>query len=1155
MDKLHRMPGAWPFLIAMFINAFVDLGHKIVIQNTVFKIYDGSTQVVLTAIVNGLMLLPFIVLFTPAGHVSDSQPKVRVMRLSAWAAVAITLLITAAYYAGWFWLAFAMTVLLAAQAAFYSPAKYGYIKTLFGKSRLAEANGLVQAVSIVAILAGTFAFTAFFEAWIGASTTPHDMLQDVAPLGWLMVTASIVELLALYRLPMEEKPATDKRFVWDDYLRGRSAKANVKAVTRNTVIRQSIIGLALFWSVGQVLLAAFPSYAKDNLGVTNALVIQGILAATGIGIVLGSTIASRLSRNRIETGLIPIGALGIAVGLWLLPLLGSTTAHALNMIFIGAMGGVFIVPLNALIQFHAREEELGTVLAASNWIQNLAMLGFLILTAAFALFGINSRYLLLIVACVALVGGAYTVIELPQSLVRFLLGLLMKQRYKVDVHGLQNLPAQGGVLLLGNHISWVDWAMVQIASPRPVRFVMLKSIYDRWYLKWLLKSLGCVPIQQGGGAGQSLDTVASLLNEGEVVCLFPEGAISRTGQLGEFRRGYERACEKANDDVVIVPFYLRGLWGSQFSRSSGKLKELRDTPLHRSVVVAFGRPLPKTTTADVLKRRIFDQTVRSWQHYMEDLPSLPEAWIDSVKRRTAGMAMADGLGKPLKAGEALSASIAMARRFAKLSPEQNVGVLLPTSNAGVLANMAALLAGKTIINLNYTASREALASALDQAQIRTVYTSQKFIQKLEQRGLPVSEVLAGRQLVMLEELRKDFSKVEMIATWVAVKVLPAFALKALFCKPVDPQSTAAILFSSGSEGMPKGVMLSHRNIMANIKQTSDVLNTEDHDVVMASLPLFHAFGLTVTQFLPLIEGLPLVAQPDPTDVVGVARAVATYKATIMCGTSTFLRLFARNKKVEPLMLASLRVVVAGAEKLSEDVREAFQLKFNKAIYEGYGATETAPVAAVNLPDALDVTYLQVQRGGKVGTVGMPLPGTSLKIVDPASFEELQTGDEGMILIGGPQVMTGYLNDPERTAKVIRELDGDRWYITGDKGRLDADGFLTIVDRYSRFAKIGGEMISLGAVEQVVKSAIADPDVEVMAVNLPDDKKGERIVLLHEQQLDTAALKRALLEAGHNPLMLPSEWLKVDALPKLGTGKADIAGAKKLAAESRVVEVE
>lgn len=1147
MDKLHRQPGAWPYLIAMFLNAFTDLGHKIVIQNAVFKLYDGPTQVVLTALVNGLMLLPFIFLFSPAGHVADAYSKVRVMRVSAWAAVAITLAIAVAYHAGWFWLAFAMTLLLAIQAAFYSPAKYGYIKTLFGKAHLAEANGLVQATSIVAILTGTFVFSALFETWLdGAVTSPEQLLREVAPLGWLLVGGSVVELCLLYRLADRDRPAATARFAWGDYLRGRQALNNMRAVGERPVIRLSIIGLATFWSVGQVLLAAFPAYAKTTMGIQSALVLQGILAASGVGIVLGSALAGVWSRNRIETGLIPLGALGIAFGLGCLPLFDTALGHALNFVFIGTMGGLFIVPLNALIQFHAREAELGTVLAANNWVQNLAMLSFLLLAAVFALAGLSSGWLLALIALVALLGGLYTVLKLPQSLVRFLLALLMTRRYRVAVHGLENLPAQGGVLLLGNHISWIDWAMVQIACPRPVRFVMLKSIYDRWYLRGLLKALGCIPIQASGGAGGSLDRVAELLDAGEVVCLFPEGAISRTGQLGEFRRGYERACEKARSEVVIVPFYLRGLWGSQFSRSSGKLKELRSAPLHRSVIVAFGRPLPKDTRADVLKRRIFDQTLRSWQHYMQELPTLADAWIDSVRRRPGELAVTDGLGKPLAAAQALAASHALARRMRRLSPEPNVGLLLPTSSGGVLANMATLLAGKTVVNLNYTASQEALTSALEQAGIRTVYSSKRFVDKLEQRGLPVGEVLAGYRVVYLEELRQQFGKAELFATWLAIRLLPAAVLRPWLSRAHDPDATAAILFSSGSEGAPKGVMLSHRNIMANLKQTSDVLNTEHDDVVMASLPLFHAFGLTVTQFMPLIEGLPMVCHPDPTDVAGIAKAVATQRATILCGTSTFLRLFVRNRKVEPLMLGSLRVVVAGAEKLGDDVREAFKLKFSKEIYEGYGATETGPVAAVNLPDALDVNYLQVQRGGKIGTVGMPLPGTSLKIVDPATFEELPTGSEGMVLIAGPQVMRGYLNQPDKTAGVIRELDGERWYVTGDKGRLDEDGFLTLVDRYSRFAKIGGEMIGLGAVEQAVRAALADPEADLLAVNLPDAKKGERIVLLADRPLDGDALKRHMLAAGCNPLMIPGDWLVLEALPKLGSGKADTVTAKRLA---------
>ncbi len=1053
MHRLLHRKGTWPYLIAIFLNAFVDLGHKIVIQNTVFKSYDGTAQVVLTALVNGLILLPFILLFSPAGHVADSYPKVRILRVSAWAAVAGSLGITVAYYQGWFWLAFAMTLLLAIQSAFYSPAKYGLVKGLFGKPRLAEANGLIQAITMGAILAGTMAFTALFETWVSSDDqTPAQLLRQIAPLGWLLVLNCAIQVVTLYRLPLDNTTRSDTPLTWQRYIKGAALRDNLRIIARQPVLRLSIIGLATCWSVGQVLVAAFPADAKDALNIDNTLVLQGILAASGIGIGLGSLLASKLSHNRIETGLIPLGAVGVAVGLWCLPLLTTPTSQALNFVFVGIMGGLFIVPLNALIQFHAADNELGTVLAANNWIQNIAMLGFLALTALFALVGEISHYLLLLIATVATAGGGYTIFKLPQSLVRFLLSFLLTRRYRVDVHGLENLPAQGGVLLLGNHISWVDWAMVQIASPRPVRFVMLKTVYQRWYLRWFFKALGCIPIERGSGAGQALAGVAEQLNAGEVVCLFPEGAISRNGQLGEFRRGYERACEMANADVKIVPFYLRGLWGSQFSRSSSKLKELRNAPLHRSVVVAFGKPLLKDTPADVLKRRIFEQATRSWQRAMGELPTLPNAWIQSVKRRPSDPALADTLGRPLNASQALTASVLMAKRIRKLNPGQNVGLLLPTSSAGALANMATLLAGKTVVNLNYTANQEALASALSQAEIKTVFTSQRFVEKLKQRGAKIDQLLSDKQVVYLESLQTTIGRAERLSTWLAVRILPTRLIQHGFCRGHDADATAAILFSSGSEGEPKGVMLSHRNLMANIKQTSDVLNTQSNDVVMGSLPLFHAFGLTVTQLLPLIEGLPLVCHADPTDAPGIAGAIAQHKATIMFGTSSFLRLFVRSQKVHPLMLDSLRVVVTGAEKLDENVRTGFALKFHKPVYEGYGATEIAPVASVNLPDTLGVHYQQVQRGSKLGTVGMPLPGTSFTIVDPESFEELPTGEAGMILISGPQIMQGYLNDAKRTAQVIHEMDGQRWYITGDKGFIDEDGFLTLIDRYARFTK-------------------------------------------------------------------------------------------------------
>ena len=557
----------------------------------------------------------------------------------------------------------------------------------------------------------------------------------------------------------------------------------------------------------------------------------------------------------------------------------------------------------------------------------------------------------------------------------------------------------------------------------------------------------------------------------------------------------------------------------------------------------------------LLNGRVFDLSISAWQQHVDNLPSIPHAWVRSVKRQGSEMAIADTQADPLSATQLLAACIAFSKRIKSISHEQNVGILLPTSTGGVIANMATLLAGKTVVNLNYTASNMAIKSAIEQSDIATVYTSRLFLSRLSKKNIDPSDALVNSNVVYMEDIKEGINKAELLRHWLTVKFLPSFLLRLLFCRVTKPTQTAAILFSSGSEGAPKGIMLSHRNIMANLKQISDVLNTQDEDVVMASLPLFHAFGLTVTQFMPLIEGLPMVCQPDPTDAFTTAKAVAKYRATIMFGTSTFLRLYTKNRKVHPLMFESLRIVVAGAEKLNEQVRTDFLLKFNKIILEGYGATETTPVASVNLPDSLDLDYWQIQAGGKRGTVGMPLPGTSFKIIDPDTEQELATGEDGMIIIGGTQVMQGYLKNPEKTAEVIREIEGQRWYITGDKGRVDKDGFLTIVDRYSRFAKIGGEMIGLAEIEEKIKTIITDHNIavdeefELLATTISDDKKGETIVLLVTSAIELSIVKPAMIAAACTPLSIPSRCVLVDSIPKLGSGKTDFSKAKSLAIEA------
>jgi acyl-[acyl-carrier-protein]-phospholipid O-acyltransferase/long-chain-fatty-acid--[acyl-carrier-protein] ligase len=466
----------------------------------------------------------------------------------------------------------------------------------------------------------------------------------------------------------------------------------------------------------------------------------------------------------------------------------------------------------------------------------------------------------------------------------------------------------------------------------------------------------------------------------------------------------------------------------------------------------------------------------------------------------------------------------------------------------MLAGMAVMILGKTLVTLNYTASVETMVSAINQAGLKTIYTSSRFLDKLKTRGIHLDALADTVNLVMLEDLRAGVSVWEKLLLLLQCKCLPAVWLRKKYCASPDTNATAVILFSSGSEGDPKGVMLSHRNILANVKQVAKILDAGAEDVILANLPIFHSFGLTACQFLPLLERIKVVCHTDPTDVVANARAIREHKATLLFGTSSFFRLYVRNPKVTPEDLASLRLTIAGAEKLQREISAAFRKRFKKPIHEGYGCTELSPVANVNTPfPNLDSPHLK--DNNKAGAVGKPIPGTRNRIADPDTLEELPLGTAGMIMVAGPQVMLGYLNNTAQTAKVVVEIDGLRWYVTGDKGSVDEDGFLTIQDRYARFAKISGEMIGLGTVEDVIRKAIDDEDTEVMAINIPDPKKGEIIVILATRDLDEQALRPQLHAGGLNNLALPAAYITVDAIPKLGSGKADYATAREVAKQA------
>ncbi|APC96877.1 iglABCD operon regulator MigR [Francisella frigiditurris] len=556
--------------------------------------------------------------------------------------------------------------------------------------------------------------------------------------------------------------------------------------------------------------------------------------------------------------------------------------------------------------------------------------------------------------------------------------------------------------------------------------------------------------------------------------------------------------------------------------------------------------IEKLNSLKTVKEELDDLSIKTWDKYLACLKPLTEIWFRQMLNAGKNEVITDTLGTTLDGNKFTIASILMSQKLEKMTKgEANVGICLPTSSGGYLALLSLLMRGKGIVNLNYTASPDALRYAISSAEIETIITSKAFVEKLANKGFFVQEIFSACKIIYLEDIKKQIKKPEAIKVLLETKLLPVNFLVKKYVKAAKLDDLAFIIFSSGSEGIPKGIVIKHKNLLANVYQSTLVIECREGDSVAGILPIFHGFGLTIS-LVSLLQGGFIACHPDPTDAKGVANLIRKYKSTVLCATPTFLRIYTKNKSVAKEDLASLRLIITGAEKLSTEVRTMFEAKFDKVINEGYGTTELSPVAAVNRPR---------KEKNKIGTVGHTVPGGQFKIINPDTHEELPLGEEGMIIYRGVNKMDYYLNDKSKTDEVMIEKYGYTWYITGDKGKIDGEGYLTVVDRYSRFAKVAGEMVSLGLLEQKVYDALREKghdsheiDFEILAVATNDAKRGEIINLLYTLNIDEAELKDIVRHSGIENLYKPTNYFKVKSIPKLGSGKTDFSKAKKLANE-------
>jgi len=1108
--------------VTQFLGALNDNLFKLLLIFFLIDRQGGASAGEVTALAGIVFVVPFLFFAPLAGMLADRLKKNRLIVGAKVLEVAVMVIGTAAFAFESAPGLYTALFLMALQSTLFGPAKYGIVPELVSRENLSRANGIIEAFTYLAIILGTTAAT-LIPLLTGRYTLSGIICVVIA-------TAGFAGSLGIRQAHAPETTTTRTRMT-------KEIGEAWQVVRHDRHLAMAIGGSSLFMLVGAFVQMNLIPLGIQSLGLSQEM--SGILflfAAFGIG--GGALIAGKLSGRNIELGVVPLGAallFASASALGALPLTVAFVAVAVLILGIG--GGLFIVPLHSFIQFRSPEHHRGKVLAATNFLGWCGVLLAALLThlvnetlALQAQQGFLGMALFLLLITMA----AFAI--LPDFLLRFVALVLMRAVYRVRVHGADNVPVEGGALLVANHVSWIDALILLSTQQRRIRFLMERGIYETFFVRHLFRMMGVIPISSKDGRRElaaSLQTARKTLDDGYLVCIFAEGAITRTGALQEFRPGFEHIVK--GSDHPVIPVHLGGIWGSIFSYRNGTILSTFPRAIPGPVVVSFAPPLPSTSTSSEVRQAVMELSCHDFELRKSSDRSLARRFVRSARRHWRRPAISDISGKTLTYGQTLVASLLLGDTLRKNASEgENVGVILPPTLGAALTNIALALEKKVPVNLNYTASREGLESAIRQAGIETIITSRKFMERL-------SDLRFDCRTVFLEDLLQGFTAPQKIRAWVRGVLIPASRLVKKSKNEADDLAT--IIFSSGSTSEPKGVVLSQHNICSNIEALNMVFSFDRKDNLCGVLPFFHSFGFTGTLWLPLINGFSVVYHPSPLDTGKIVRSIREHRSTFLLATPTFLSAYMR--KAQKSDFESLRLVVTGAEKMSPQLASEFAEKFGVSPLEGYGATELSPVAAINLPDA-HIGKVH-QRGSRPESVGRPLPGMAVRIVDLETRETLPPNTDGMILLRGPNVMSGYLNQPEKTREVLK----DGWYETGDIGCVDPQGFLKITGRLSRFSKIAGEMVPHGAVEEVLLRGLDTSEQVVAVTAIPDPKKGERLVVVYQESQTTAErIKEIMSESGLPNLWKPDHdgYIGVESIPLLGSGKLDLRSIRSLAQE-------
>ncbi|MGA2916089.1 MAG: MFS transporter [Sedimentisphaerales bacterium] len=1134
--------------VTQFLGALNDNIFKLLTVLFLIKLQGKEAASNITALAGAVFVLPFLFFMATAGKLADRFSKRNIIVCAKVAEVVVMTIGCTAFLSRSMFGLYCVLFLMASHSTFFAPAKYGIIPELVKSQQLSRANGLLEALTYLAIVIGTAMGPLLSQITGGRFALMGTACILIAVLG--LAASLLIEPTAAAGAA---RPASV--FFLQDIWR------TIRDIRRDRDLLLAVIASAYFLLIGGFIYSNILPYGIKHLGLSEAE-SSYLFVVGAIGIGAGSFWAGRLSGRNVEFGVVPLGAIGLtfaSVGLGFIPALYPTIVLAFVM---GVSAGLFIVPINTFIQLASPPQQRGQILAASaflGWVGVLLASGLIYLFAG--IWGLSAGQMFMILGIITLVPTIITIILLPDFLVRFLFVLLTRLCYRIKVSGIENIPTDKGALLVSNHVSWVDALLIGATQQRRIRFIMEKRFYNKRWLRPICKLMKAIPISASDPPKKivaSLKEARQAMDDGFMVCIFAEGTITRSGMMSGFKNGIEWIVKGTSYE--IIPVYLGGLWGSIFSYYSGKVLSMLPKKFPYPVSIHFGSPLPAGSSVNQIRQKVTELSCDYYDTLKSPKRSLAYNFVKTARKNWRRRCITDSTGRRLNYGQTLISAVVLAEIIKKRTGADNkIGILLPPSAGGALVNIAAVVSGRVPVNLNYTVGQETRGFAVEQCGIKCVISSRKFIEKAG-----ISDTFSN--IVFLEDIAAQISLKTKIKAYLKSRFLPISLLTERLHHQGD--DLAAVIFSSGSSGRPKGVMLSHHNIISNIEAVRMVVRIRSDDNLCGVLPFFHSFGFNCGLWLPLISGVSVSFVANPLDAPAVGQSVRENRSTILFTPPTFLLSYIRRANREDF--SSLRLVVGGAEKLKKRLADMFEEKFGIRPLEGYGATELSPVVALNIPDVeADGVY---QVGNKEGSVGRAIPGVAAKIVSIETKEPLSIGQEGLLLIKGPNVMPGYLspvrgkeseipdgrqrrpvsngmNMEDKTSEVIK----DGWYDTGDVAKIDADGFITITDRLSRFSKIGGEMVSHIAVEYVLFDALGTSEQLIAVTAVPDEKKGEELIVLYlPQAADADKLYDIISKSDLPNISKPKRdnYIAIESMPTLGSGKLNVVKLKEIALSAK-----